>query len=272
MILKTAVVQFRPRPGDKNRNLEAMAQLIAAICRTRGVHLVVFPELATTGYECGQEIHRLAEPFPGGPSVQRIAALARRYHIGVIFGFPEADPLPGGGSYDSAAFIDHHGQPLGCYRKVHLFQREKLLFRAGDCYPVFLFRSWRIGVMICWDAIFPEVARIYALKGAGLLAVPANWEKPYARDWALLTSARAIDNSCFLAAANRVGKEKGLRFFGRSRFIGPRGEVLGALANEQPGFLTINLDPQKLQAVRRFRTQLQERRTDTYGELLEEHR
>ena len=170
--------------------------------------------------------------------------------------------------YNSAALIDNQGIPVGVYRKVHLFGPEKLVFRPGSAYPVFNLEIGNIGIFICWDALFPEVARIYALHGADLLAVCSNWEIPYRKEWDFITSARAFDNTLHLAASNRTGKDKTLSFFGHSRILDPLGNVITELGEETESFKTAKIDTNETKKMRsKYWTQLADRRPDTYGVL-----
>ena len=145
--------------------------------------------------------------------------------------------------YNSAAFLDEEGKFLGAYRKVHLFAGEKSWFRPGCGYRLFSTRLGKIGIFICWDAAFPEPARIYAVQGAYLLVVATNYEKPYAADWDLMTAARAFDNTLHLVAANRFGRDKEYDFFGHSRILDPLGRVISKLDEEVEGFVTGEIDP-----------------------------
>lgn len=173
-----------------------------------------------------------------------------------ISGLPERDPLYPDVLYNAAVLIDCEGTPLGTYRKVHPFADEKRWCRAGCTYPVFDTKIGKIGIMICWDTAFPEVARCLAIEGAELLIVSTNWEDPYEEawdpadginkheaNWDLMTRARAFDNTPHLVAANRIDGDGGvLSFFGKSKIIDPRGNVIAALDKREEGVITAELD------------------------------
>ena len=270
MKLRIACVQMRPALCDRRKNLEAMAEFVK---RTLDEHpdtgLILFPELITSGYECEGEFQKLAEVAGEGESFEALSGLARGGKVHLIFGFPERDRALGDILYNSSALLRPDGSLAGVYRKVHLFDTEKKYFRPGCEYPLFQTEFGSVGIMICWDTAFPEVARIYALKGADLLAVSTNWEKPYADDWDLITRARAFDNCLHLAAANRIGFDKTLGFFGHSKIVDPAGKPIAALDEEREGIVSAEIDL-TLHRRRRYEyyTFFKDRRPDTYGDLL----
>lgn len=260
---------MEPKLGDKTENLSKISMLVEKTMREYPkTGLIIFPELITTGYECGKSFFELAEVAGKGESFDLILGLAKKYGVGIIFGFPERNKNISDVLYNSAAFAGADGKMIGVYRKVHLFAAEKSIFRPGFGYPVFNTRFGRIGIMICWDTAFPEVARIYALGGAEIIAVSTNWEKPYSDDWDLITRARAFDNTVYLAAANRIGFDKTLGFFGRSKIIGPLGKPIRELNDEKEGIIAAGIDltlPRKLR--REYYTFFKDRRPDTYSVL-----
>lgn len=145
--------------------------------------------------------------------------------------------------YNSAALIGPSGL-VGLYRKIHLFNRENVLFTPGDFgFPVFDLPYGRIGIMICFDWIYPESARSLALKGAQLIVHPSNLVLPDCPD-AMIT--RCLENRVFTATADRVGKEKRsgneLRFIGTSEIVAPNGTVLCRLGDEKEEISVVEID------------------------------
>lgn len=272
---------MEPKLRSFEENLDKMCHFIKdAMKRDPKTELIVFPELITSGYECGKDFQNLAEAVPEGKSMKVIGALAKEYKVHIVYGFPERDPDKRDVLYNSAILIDHQGEVMGVYRKVHLFASEKEFFRAGCDYPVFNTSIGKLGIMICWDTAFPEVARILALKGADLLIVSTNWEKPYLtsietynqKDWDLVTRARAMDNCIYLVSANRIGFDETLGFFGRSNIIGPTGEPIAELLEEVEGFISAELDytiPIQLRS--EYYTYFKDRRPDTFSEIAKEY-
>ena len=264
-------VQMYPKTGDVDANLEKMSRFVGEVMRDRPkTELIVFPELATTGYEASkEEFQRMAETIPDGKSMKAIGALCQKHGVHIIYGLAERDPYTPDVLYNSALLIDNKGKVLGAYQKVHPFDTEKQWCRPGCSYPLFDTAIGKLGIMICWDTAFPEVARIYALKGAELLVVCTNWESPYSADWDLITKARAFDNMLPLAGANRIGKDKKLGFFGHSKIIGPTGVEIAALDEEVEGTISAEIDLAQSQKERSsYYTFFKDRRPDTYEELV----
>lgn len=273
MKIRVSVIQMYPKLCDRQYNLAKIGHFVEeVISQEKRMDLIIFPELITSGYECDDEFFALAEVFPAGASVKFISRLAKEHKTHIIFGFPEEDPNLKGLLYNSAALIDDNGTPIGVYRKVHLFGQELYFFRPGCEYPLFRTRIGNIGIFICWDTLFPEVARIYALQGADLLVISTNWENPYTKEWDFMTSARAFDNTLYLAAANRIGRDKTLSFFGRSRVLDPLGSIIRSLDEEKEGFLCAEIDFAESRRLRvEYWTQLRDRRPETYGILIQKY-
>ncbi|HWB56984.1 MAG TPA: nitrilase-related carbon-nitrogen hydrolase [Gaiellaceae bacterium] len=217
--VRVACQQIAPVVGDPagNRRLtqEKVAEAVAA-----GARLVVLPELATSGYvfESVDEARASAEPADG-PALRGWAEEAARGDTVVVGGFCELGE--DGRLFNSAALVDKDGV-VAVYRKIHLWDREKLFFEAGaEPAPVVETPIGRIGVCICYDLNFPEVARGLALAGADIVTVPTNWplsprpegERPIE---VAMTMATAHLNHVFLAACDRYGSERGIEWTGAS--------------------------------------------------------
>jgi predicted amidohydrolase len=274
MKVNVACAQIEPVRFDVEANVKKMAEFIEkAMAQNPKTDLIIFPELIISGYECGKEFQKMAERVPDGYSMKILGNMAQKHNVHIIYGFPERDQCIDDVLYNAAVFIDNKGEILGTYRKVQLFAAEKESFRPGCEYPIFNTKIGRIGIMICWDTAFPEVARAYALQGADLLVVSTNWEKPYLDDvetrnqddWDLMTRARAFDNCCYLAAANRIGFDETLGFFGRSKIIGPTGVPIKELNEEVEGIISAEIDytlSHKLRTA--YYTFFKDRRPDTF--------
>jgi predicted amidohydrolase len=265
--MRIAVVQFSSSFGKVSENIAR------ALALAEGVDgdLYVFPELFSSGYQFRDraELRELAEPAAGGPTVAGLAAWCRRRGAFACAGFPEAD---GDAVYNAAALLAPEGL-RGVYRKVHLFRREKELFDvpAEDPFNVYDLGAARVGMMICFDWIFPEVARILTLRGAQIILHPANLVLPYCPA-AMVT--RCLENRVFAATANRVGTEdrwgEAMTFIGQSQVVSPRGEVLFRLDDEEAAAV-VAVEP--ADADDKFATPendvFADRRVDLYGEMLE---
>ncbi|MBI3537828.1 MAG: carbon-nitrogen hydrolase family protein [Chloroflexi bacterium] len=252
-----AIVQFHPRLAEPIANIERMLQIIDNIAGAQRVNLIVFPELATTGYECGVKFTELAELIPG-PTIEQLGARAERYQTHIAFGMVVKHKVESI-VYDAAVLIAPDAQVLGQYFKVHLKPEERPLFRGGLRFPVFETSFGRVGLLLGWDLEFPEAARTLALDGAELIAVCANWEAQSIEEWRALLLARGIENQFFVAGANRIGEEYTYAFGGESMIAGPRGETLATVGrdeNDRPkeAYSIAKID---LDLVKKYREELQ---------------
>lgn len=231
-------LQFEPAWGEKERNLERLATLIAEAAR-QGARLVVAPEMATTGYIFSSpgEIASLVEPVPG-PTTAVLGELAREHGIYLVLGLPEVDAATGF-FYNTAVLINPQGEVVGRYRKTHAFPPDTRWAVDGDLgFPVFPTAVGRLGMAICMDADYFETARLLALAGAEVVAFPSNWlgHAP-SNVW----RARALENGLYWVAADRWGSERGTTFAGGSCIIDPRGQVL-AFRERGDGLVLAEID------------------------------
>lgn len=215
--------QFEVAFGDWEANAAAIREGVGSAA---GAGLLVFPELATTGYEFldAGEVRGLAEPFGTGPLSTLLVDLAARSQMSLVCGYAEAAEE---GCYNACMLARPDGE-LFNYRKIHLFDREQELFLPGDAAPpVVDTPAGRVGLMICFDWFFPEVARSLALRGAQILAHPSNLVLPWCQR---AMFARSVENRVFSITANRIGREtragRDLTFTGGSQVMSPRGETL----------------------------------------------
>ena len=252
-----AIAQFHPRLGEPTANLDRMGDIIDHICAAQKVNLIVFPELATTGYECGVKFTELAEQIPGF-TIEALGMRAQKYETYIAFGMVVKHKVESV-VYDGAMLIAPDGQVAGEYHKVHLKPEERPIFRGGFRLPVLPTTFGTIGLLLGWDLAFPEAARALAIDGAELLIVPANWETQAMEEWKTYLRARAFENSIFVAGVNRIGDEYTYSFGGESAVIGPRGETLahvGRDENDRPkeAYTLAKID---LDAVKKYREELQ---------------
>lgn len=229
-LVKVAAIQTRAITGDKARNNREALDAITRAAND-GAELVVLPELGNCGYmfDSRAEVAELAEPVGGETSSLWLEA-AREYGIYICGGFAEID---GARFYNSALLVGPEGF-IGRYRKVHLWDEEKLFFEPGNLgLNVFALPFGRVAMMICYDGWHPEVARILKLKGADIILDPTCWvlvpdvvtpENPVS---AYVHLATAHVNSLFLVCADQCGVERGCTFLGRSCIAGPSGFVAG---------------------------------------------
>jgi predicted amidohydrolase len=238
--MKVAVVQHRPTFGDVAGNIARIVDLIAS----EDADLFVLPELALSGYLFVSPEEALSmSQTPDAPEFDEVADRGREKGAAVVVGFAECAPE---GVYNSAMLLAPDGS-RSVYRKIQLFWGEKEIFRPGDGPPVTVaVGGVRLGLMICFDWIFPEVARSLALQGADILCHPSNLVLPYCQD-AMVT--RCIENRVFAVTANRVGTEeragKSLTFTGLSEIVAPSGDVLVRASGDREEVLVAEIEPSR---------------------------
>lgn len=267
--MRVGGIQLSASTMAVEENLERIIALAReAKSRYPDLALLAFPELATTGYECGRSFHDVAVSWPDGGYLPRLAALAREIECVLVVGYAERLGAIGL-TADSAVVIDRDGRMVGSYRKTHCLNRELRWFVNGSRLRVFQTAAGRFGVLICWDAAMPEAARTYALQGAELIVVIGAWEDPYINDWNLVCAARAYDNVLPVVAVNRTGTEGDTGFSGSSRVIDCLGQVLASVDAGHDRLVTAVIDTEQLPTVRAgYGSQLHDRRPELYQMLV----
>lgn len=231
--------QFDPVLGDVTVNEQRIADALRGAADD-DVDLLVVPELALTGYHIGDhDAERLTEA--AAEATERLATIAP--DVTAVIGTPVRKE---GDRYNSAVVLDD-GSVAGIYDKAHLYDAESSTFEPGDQYPVFETETGRIGVEICYDLEFPEVARQLALGGADIIVTISANMRPFVLDQRTYHRARALENVCPHILCNRIGTEQGAEFFGRSGIVDERGrpvvtagedrdiEVTGTVSLDEPG-------------------------------------
>ncbi len=238
--LNVAVVQMAPQLAKMEDNVGKMADMITRIATDQPVDIIVFPELAVTGYEGGARFAQMAQRVPGAVT-NILGQHASEFGVYVLVGMAVKESVETV-LYNGAVLIGPDGEVAGEYRKVHLPAEERLVFRPGYQIKPFETEVGIIGVMIGWDLAFPEVARSLMLSGAEIILLPAAWQMEDADIWRTLLVARAYENDIFIAAANRIGEEPSYLFAGQSAVLSPGGEVLAALEEPEEGYVIVRLD------------------------------
>lgn len=206
-------MQINSQLSDVEWNIDRAFRLVG----NKQIDLLVLPELFNTGYNFRdrRQLAKLAEPIPQGPTAQIIREFSKHKDNTIVAGIAERK----GQSFYNSAVVVKSGAFLGTYRKIHLFYNEKKFFTPGREFKVF----GKVGVMICFDWIFPESARTLMLKGAEVIAHPSNLVMPHCPD---CMKTRALENHIYVVTADRVGVERGLRFIGQSQIVSPQGRVI----------------------------------------------
>ena len=269
---KLAVVQCRGNALDPQRfaTLERLIREAAA----KGGQVVLLPELILHDYFCRTEEQRhfdLAHSLESDAS-KALQGLAKELRVALVFPFFERRAP--GVYHNSAAVYDADGSLAGLYRKMHIPHdpgfNEKYYFTPGDMgFKAIATKLGKLGVLICWDQWFPEGARLTALAGADVLLYPTaiGWddaesgsvpadeakalEARHLDAWVTAQRAHAIANGLFVAAANRVGREGHLRFWGNSFIASPGGEILARMDSETEGVILAEVDPKRVETERR---------------------
>jgi predicted amidohydrolase len=258
--MRIAVVQTSPVFGEVEKNVKDALSLM----ETKEANLYVLPELFNTGYNFVDEAEaRSFAETVQGTTFKSMAEWAKKKNCYIVYGFAEND----GKLYNSAILVGPDGF-IGLYRKVHLFSRENIYFAPGNLkFPVFDLPFGKIGIMICFDWIYPESARSLALKGAQLIAHPANLVLPYCPDGMV---TRCLENRIFTATADRVGEENragvNLRFIGTSEIVASDASILCRLdtAEVSIGIADIDLSLANIKQLNEYNDLLRGRRLDQY--------
>ncbi len=294
-----ALIQMRCSE-DPSDNLARALSWVEEAAR-QGAQIACLPELFRSRYFCQTEdpAHfELAEPIPG-PSTEALGKVAAAHRIAVVV--PVFERRAEGVYHNTAVILDEGGAELGRYRKMHIpddtLYLEKFYFTPGDLgFHGVATRAARLGVLICWDQWFPEAARLSALDGAQILLYPTaiGWQQDEGAEveaaqleaWETVQRAHAIANGVFVAAVNRVGRERptepvgssregegdGIRFWGRSFVVDPFGRVLARASDQEEELLLVECDLSAVEKVRRDWPFLRDRRIDAYADLLRRFR
>lgn len=258
--LTIALAQMDLALGNPAHNL-ANARAKVAEAKARGADIVVLPELWSSAYDL-EHAAAHASALDAGMFAE-IARVAREHQIALVGSLLEAE---GARVYNTATLYDGRGDRVGAYRKLHLvpmLEEDKFL-AGGDDARVFDAPFGKCALAVCYDLRFPELWRHYALAGARLIFLPAEWPSQRIAHWRMLLPARAIENQIFIAATNRVGTSKGETFGGHSMLVNPWGEIL-VEGDEREALLIAPIDLDWVDDVRARVPVFRDRRGDVYS-------
>ncbi|MGH7069715.1 MAG: nitrilase family protein [Acetobacteraceae bacterium] len=274
--ITVACLQFEPIVGDTPGNIAKTLRLIDEAAG-KGARLLVMPELCNSGYmfDSRTQAFKLAEEVPAGPTARVWIGKAREHGLHIVAGIAERE---GQSLYNSAVVIGPQGH-IGTYRKTHLWNAENLFFEPGNLgFPVLQTPIGRIATFICYDGWFPESYRLCALQGADIVCIPTNWVpipgQAEGREAManVLVMAAAHTNSVFVAAADRVGTERGQPFEGQSIIVSYTGwPIAGPASRDREEIISarVNLsDARRKRNWNEYNQVLRDRRTDIYAEML----
>ncbi len=239
--MRVGFYQCSPEFGSVEANLDQYTQALEGV----QADVVVLPELGNSGYLFLnlEEVKSMAEPADG-PTFEFLHTLAKKHNTHLVLGFPERK---GDHFYNSSMLVGPEGL-MGVYRKVHLFYEEKLYFQPGNLgFPVFEIDGVKVGMLVCFDHLFPEAARVLALQGAQIVLHPSNLVMPTKAQ--LSTRVRSMENKMFWVMCNRYGTEdrgeKSLTYTGESQIVDPDGMVLANAPAEGDCLQVVEIDPAK---------------------------
>ena len=287
--IRVAAVQMNGLLGQVDRNLKTI-ETWAKKAAQAGAEIVLFPELAVHGHWMAEACWSAAEAAPGGPSVQRLEKIARQLQLYLSVGLSEKDQDL---VFNCQVLIGPQGY-LGKSRKLHMSEDEGLMYVGGAAMPVFDIGTCRLGHIICYDALYPEVARTLALNGAEVFLMPSagrcgQWDKRTekavareAKEWLKLYRLRALENAAFAVIANQAGEAGTVDFyrpeFRRQPYHGggiliyaPDGTLLAESQTEliEEDMAVADLTCEALAKARgNTNFTLRKRRPDLYGDLL----
>ena len=240
--VRVAACQIDPQIGEVNANLERISTVVTEAAAS-GARFIVLPEAAVTGYGFSSlaealPVARLAE----SSAEEMLAGLAATHRVSVVCGTLEAQ---GDEVFNVALVLLPDGRRYR-YRKMHLpfLGIDRFATPGPDAPAVIEMDGLRFGVLICYDLRFPEAARICALEGADLIALPTNWPVGVQFHPDLFAPARAAENHCYVLAADRVGTERGTTFMGRSILFDPDGQRLAVASDTDEEIIYGDISPE----------------------------
>ena len=281
---RIALIQMK-MSSDQKKNMSSAIKRIREACKKRA-KIICLPELFLSNYFCQQEKHSnfdLAEKIPG-KTTDIFCSLAKELKIIIIL--PIFEKKTSGIYHNSLVLINEKGKLAGKYRKMHIPDDpqyyEKFYFTPGDLgFKSFKTNQGNLGTLICWDQWFPEAARLTALKGSEIIFYPTaiGWHpkeknkygKSQLNAWITMQKSHAIANGIYIAAVNRIGKEKKgnreIEFWGNSFVIDPNGNVISKMHSNKEGISICNIDFKKVENARQHWPFLRDRRIDAYKSL-----
>ncbi len=249
--ISVGLIQMRSSIGDITENVEKAVKYIESASE-KGADIICFPELFITGYNMDAKelfsMENINETY--GYAIDKLTKIAseKKIHLIVPIAYTSGDKRING-----AVFIDDDGKIIGQYGKTHLFSKESNNFESGDSIDVFDTKLGRIGIMICYDAGFPEVCRIMALNDAEIVFCPSAWRIEDKRIWDLNLAQRALENNIFVIGVNAFSIESFHHLFGNSKIINPIGEVVAEIGMDIEDIIVETID---LNSIKEYRKKM----------------
>jgi N-carbamoylputrescine amidase len=267
--MRVAGIQISAGP-DIERNIQRAVEM-AEVAAGKDAKIICYPELFLTPWFPKKEDKSLFSLAQDATSeiIKRFCDVSKTTKTVLIIPFFETSS----GKYFNSAAVFDSGKLIGTYRKIHLpdlqLYRERFYFSPGDAgLPVFETSQGKIGVQICWDNLFPEGARVLALRGAEIVFAPTAASLNTHSLWERAISANAFANNIFIFRVNRVGREEGITFYGRSFCVDPWGEMASELAGGKEAVVLADIDRNERDTAAETWGFLKHRRPGEYGDLV----
>ena len=263
--MKLALISARPTIANKTKNIQIMEKYINKI----KADIYIFGEYFLSGDRCKDEFRDLAEPL-NGPSNQHLKKIAKNKQCYIVFGMPTKDDKVDGLIYNTSVLIHPNGT-VDAYKKWFLptagpFE-EKIFFDQGEELPVFNTTCGKIGLLICYDLNFPELAKALTLQGADLLICISASPSTTRKYFETLLPARALENTVFVAYVNLAGNQEDLIYWGGSQVYDPLGTLLIKAPYFEESIITCDINLKILESVRARRPLLRDIRPEIYQDL-----
>jgi omega-amidase len=261
--VKIAAAQISCTLGDFDANMRKVRDF-AALAKKSGAELVAFPEMIDTGYSMPM-IQKHARPWKEGAVVE-LQKIAKGNSISIVAGISDRE---GNSIFNAQALISANGELLAKYRKTHLVTAapldERVCLSPGNEFVAAKIGKFNVGLSICYDLRFPEMARTLVVKhGASVIVNSSAWPVVRAEHLRILALARAIEDQSYFIIANRVGTDDGVTFCGSSVIVDPSGKTLAAASPDREEIIYGEISNEIVDLVRSRVTVFQHRRPDLY--------
>lgn len=268
-----ALAQIDTVLGDKKHNLAYMESLCRRAAK-ENAKMIVFPELATSGYSpdaLGAKLWELSDAAIGGETDLLFTRLANELNLVIICGFPELGERIGQVYNSAGVWVPGFKNCQHVYRKIHLYRAEKHWFDRGNQLEVIETPLGRIGVMICFDTGFPETARLLAMEKADIIVSLACWYSPYKHLWDIAAASRAQENGVYFVGVNRWGKEGDIELCGASKLVNPMGVEVVRASDSGEDFVIGEIDLELQAQIRMQIPHLNELKPEIYAKNYAKH-
>lgn len=241
---RVALAQIDTVLGDKRHNLSYMESLCHRAAK-ENAKMIVFPESATSGYSpeaLGTKLWELSDEAIGGETDLLFTRLANELNLVIISGFVERGERNGQVYNSAGVWVPGFKNCQHVHRKIHLYRNEKNWYDHGNELKVIETPLGRIGVIICFDTIFPETSRLLAMDNADIIVSIACWSPPFKHLWNTACVSRAQENGVYFIGVNRWGKEEDIELCGSSSLVNPLGEQIVRASDKGEDFVIGEID------------------------------